>query len=224
VLGCRSPRPPITRRSDGRRVAGGSATSSSSPTSSGVWQANRCVYGPRKVYKQLRREGILEPRCRIERLMRELGLQGRVRGKKRRTTIPAEVSPRPPDLVDRRFKASAPNQLWIADITYVATWSGFAYAAFVTDVFSRRILGWRVSNTLRADLASTRSRWPSGPARARTSPGLCTTATGACKADSRGRRNTSSARGCDGNKQASSGGACKARADAFTWSTAGLAA
>lgn len=118
-----------------------------------VWRANRCVYGPRKVYKQLRREGIVEPRCRVERLMRDLGLAGRVRGKKRRTTIPADVSARPADLVDRHFRASAPNQLWIADITYVATWSGFAYAAFVTDVFSRRILGWRVSNTLRADLA-----------------------------------------------------------------------
>jgi putative transposase len=118
-----------------------------------VWRENRCVYGPRKVYKQLRREGITEPRCRIERLMRELGLRGRVRGARRRTTIPADTAARPGDLVDRNFKASAPNQLWIADITYVATWSGFAYAAFVTDVFSRRILGWRVSKSLRADLA-----------------------------------------------------------------------
>jgi putative transposase len=118
-----------------------------------VWRGNRGVYGARKVWKQLRREGVVEARCRIERLMRELGLAGRVRGKKRRTTIPADVSVRPADLVDRQFQATAPNQLWIADITYVATWSGFAYAAFVTDVFSRRILGWRVSNTLRADLA-----------------------------------------------------------------------
>jgi putative transposase len=118
-----------------------------------VWRENRCVYGPRKVYKQLRREGITEPRCRIERLMRELGLRGRVRGARRRTTIPADTAARPGDLVDRNFKASAPNELWIADITYVATWSGFAYAAFVTDVFSRRILGWRVSKSLRADLA-----------------------------------------------------------------------
>jgi putative transposase len=118
-----------------------------------VWRQHRCVYGPRKVYKQLRREGIVEPRCRIERLMRELGLRGRVRGARRRTTIPADTAARPGDLVDRNFKASAPNELWIADITYVATWSGFAYAAFVTDVFSRRILGWRVSKSLRADLA-----------------------------------------------------------------------
>ena len=118
-----------------------------------VWRENRCVYGARKVYKQLRREGIVEPRCRIERLMRELGLCGRVRGARRRTTIPADVGARPADLVARSFKAPAPNRLWIADITYVATWSGFAYAAFVTDVFSRRIVGWRVSKSLRADLA-----------------------------------------------------------------------
>jgi putative transposase len=118
-----------------------------------VYEANRCVYGPRKVYKQLLREGIVEPRCRIERLMREMGLAGRTRGAKRRTTIPAEVAARPADLVERHFRAPAPNRLWIADITYVATWSGFAYAAFVTDVFSRRILGWRVSNHLRAGLA-----------------------------------------------------------------------
>jgi putative transposase len=118
-----------------------------------VWRENRCVYGPRKVYKQLRREGICEPRCRIERLMRELGLSGLVRGAKTRTTIPADAGDRPADLVERQFRATAPNALWIADITYVATWSGFAYAAFVTDVFSRRILGWRVANHLRADLA-----------------------------------------------------------------------
>ena len=85
--------------------------------------------------------------------MGEIGLEGRRRGRKRRTTIPAEVSARPADLVDRHFAASAPNRLWIADITYVATWSGFAYTSFIFDVFSRRIVGWRVSNTLRADLA-----------------------------------------------------------------------
>ena len=93
------------------------------------------------------------PRCTVERLMRQDGLAGRVRGRRRRTTIPADVGARPADLVDRQFRASAPNELWIADITYVATWSGFAYAAFVTDVYSRRIVGWRVANTLRTDLA-----------------------------------------------------------------------
>jgi putative transposase len=85
--------------------------------------------------------------------MRSMGLVGRVRGRKCRTTTADAAAARPADLVDRRFSAPAPNRLWLADITYVATWSGFAYAAFVIDVFSRRIVGWRVSNTLRADLA-----------------------------------------------------------------------
>jgi putative transposase len=114
---------------------------------------NFSVYGARKVWRQLNREGIGVARCTVQRLMREMGLAGKARGRHRRTTIPADVGARPADLVERRFVATAPNQLWIADITYVATWSGFAYTAFVTDVFSRRILGWRVSTTLRADLA-----------------------------------------------------------------------
>jgi len=92
-------------------------------------------------------------RCTVERLMREMGLAGRMRGRRARTTVPDAAAARPSDLVERRFAAPAPNRLWVADITYVATWSGFAYAAFVTDVFSRRIVGWRVSTTLRADLA-----------------------------------------------------------------------
>jgi putative transposase len=118
-----------------------------------VFDANYQVYGARKVWRQLNREGTTVARCTIERLMARMGLAGRIRGRRRRTTIPADVAVRPADLVERRFRAQAPNQLWIADITYVATWSGFAYAAFVTDVFSRRIVGWRVSTTLRADLA-----------------------------------------------------------------------
>jgi putative transposase len=118
-----------------------------------VHEENYGVYGARKVWRQLNREGIAVPRCRVERLMRVMGLAGRVRGRSRRTTVPGPVSMRPADLVERRFVADRPNALWVADITYVATWSGFAYAAFVIDVFSRRIVGWRVSNTLRADLA-----------------------------------------------------------------------
>jgi putative transposase len=118
-----------------------------------VHEDNYGVYGADKVWRQLNREGIRVGRCRVERLMRQMGLAGRVRGKPKRTTIPADLGVRPADLVERRFVATAPNQLWIADITYVATWSGFAYAAFVIDVFSRRIVGWRVANTLRADLA-----------------------------------------------------------------------
>ncbi len=118
-----------------------------------VHAANFDVYGARKVWRQLNREGVVVARCTVERLMRQMGLAGRVRGRRRRTTIPADTAACPADLVDRRFVATRPNQLWIADITYVATWSGFAYAALVTDVFSRRIVGWRVTNTLRADLA-----------------------------------------------------------------------
>jgi putative transposase len=118
-----------------------------------VFHANYGVYGARKVWRQLHREGITVARCTVERLMRHDGLAGRVRGRRRRTTMPADVDCRPADLVNRQFAAAAPNELWIADITYVATWSGFAYTAFVTDVFSRRIVGWRVANTLRAELA-----------------------------------------------------------------------
>jgi putative transposase len=118
-----------------------------------VHRENFSVYGARKVWKQLHREGTPVARCTVERLMKDLGLEGRRRGRKHRTTTPVQSEFRPADLVDRHFVASAPNQLWIADITYVATWSGFAYMAYVADVFSRRILGWRVSNTLRAELA-----------------------------------------------------------------------
>ena len=118
-----------------------------------VFEENYGVYGARKVWRQLNREGVVVARCTVERLMRRLGLAGRVRGRRRRTTVPAPVADRPRDLVDRAFAAGAPNRLWVADITYVATWSGFAYVAFVTDVFSRLIVGWRVASTLSADLA-----------------------------------------------------------------------
>ena len=118
-----------------------------------VFDANLGVYGVRKIWRQLKREGHQVPRCQVERLMRELGLFGAVRGKTKRTTVPAEVAARPGDLVERVFRAPAPNQLWVADLTYVATWSGFVYVAFVMDVFSRRIVGWRCSTSLRADLA-----------------------------------------------------------------------
>jgi putative transposase len=118
-----------------------------------VHQVNLGVYGVRKVWRQLNREGIPVARCRVERLMRQLGLAGAVRGKVKRTTVPAEVAARPGDLVERGFTAPAPNRLWVADLTYVATWSGFVYVAFVMDVYSRRIVGWRASTSLRADLA-----------------------------------------------------------------------
>jgi len=118
-----------------------------------VHRDNFGVYGIEKVWRQLNREGIKVGRDRVARLMDDLELSGAVRGKKKRTTIPDEVSPRPADLVERNFTAAAPNALWVADLTYVSTWSGFVYVAFVIDVFSRFIVGWRVSNSLHADLA-----------------------------------------------------------------------
>ena len=118
-----------------------------------VWRENRQVYGARKVWKQLNREGQQVARCTVARLMRNLGLQGVVRGRKFKTTIADEVAMRPPDLVDRDFTATRPNQLWVADLTYVATWRGFVYVAFVIDVFSRKIVGWRTMNSLKTDIA-----------------------------------------------------------------------
>jgi putative transposase len=118
-----------------------------------VHAANYGVYGTRKVWHQLRREGVPVARCTVERLMPADGLTGVVRGKTRRTTVPAELAARPGDLLERDFTAPAPNRRWVADITYVATWSGFVYLAFVTDLFSRRIVGWRASTSLRSDLA-----------------------------------------------------------------------
>ncbi len=118
-----------------------------------VWKENFGVYGARKVWRQLLREEVSVARCTVERLMREMGLQGVVRGRKVKTTVPDELAERPTDLVRRDFTADRPNRLWVADLTYVATWSGFVYVAFITDVFSRKIVGWRVSNSLRSDLA-----------------------------------------------------------------------
>jgi putative transposase len=118
-----------------------------------VWRENFRVYGVRKVWRQLHREGVEVARCTVERLMRAMGLQGAMRGRKFTTTIPDDAAMRPPDLVDRDFSASRPNELWVADLTYVATWRGFVYVAFVIDVFARRIVGWRVSSSLRTDLA-----------------------------------------------------------------------
>ena len=114
----------------------------------------RRLYGARKVWLQLRREGIEVARCTVERLMRELGIAGAsARRKKPRTTIPAPAAERPSDLLERDFTAQAPCRRWVADITYVTTFSGFVYTAFVTDLFSRKIVGWQVSDTLRAELA-----------------------------------------------------------------------
>ena len=118
-----------------------------------VWHANRRVYGVRKVWRQLTREGVVAARCTVARLMRAEGLRGVVRGARVRTTIPDAAADAAQDLVDRDFTATQPNQLWVADFTYVATWSGMVYVAFVIDVFSRRIVAWRASASMRTDLA-----------------------------------------------------------------------
>jgi putative transposase len=118
-----------------------------------IFDDNYQVYGARKIWRQLRREGIGGARCTVERLMGELGIAGAVRGKTTRTTIGDEQAPRPADLVERDFSATRPNQLWVADLTYVRTWSGFCYAAFVIDAFSRMIVGWQLASHLRTDLA-----------------------------------------------------------------------
>ena len=113
-----------------------------------IHASNYGVYGVRKVWLALNREGIAVARCTVERLMADLGLTGATRGKARRTTIADPCAARPADLVQRQFGPPAPNRLWVADLTYVSTWSGFAYVAFVVDAYARRILGWRVASTM----------------------------------------------------------------------------
>ena len=132
-----------------------------------IHEENLGVYGARKVWRQLGRQRFPVARCTVERLMRSLGIQGVVRGRRCRTTIPADCTERPLDRVNRQFQASRPNQLWVADFTYVATWSGFVYVAFVIDVFARRIIGWRVARSMHAELVldaleqALWSRWES---------------------------------------------------------------
>jgi putative transposase len=119
-----------------------------------VYEENRCVYGADKLWAQLNREGTAVARCTVERLMRQLGLRGATRGRGwTTTTITDKLLDKPADKVERRFIAVGPNLLWVADITYVKTHSGFVYVAFIIDVFSRRIVGWQVSSSLRSDLA-----------------------------------------------------------------------
>jgi len=113
-----------------------------------VWNANLRVYGANKVWRQLRREGVAVARCTVERLMRRQGLQGVRRDKAQRTTVADPKAPCPLDRVNRQFKAARPNQLWVSDFTYVSTWQGWVYVAFVVDAFSRRIVGWRQSSSM----------------------------------------------------------------------------
>jgi len=116
-----------------------------------VWNANMRVYGADKIWKQLRRENFAVARCTVERLMRRRGLRGVIRGKVVRTTSSDAKAPCPLDRVNRAFRAERPNQLWVSDFTYVSTWQGFVYVAFVIDVFARRIVGWRVSSSMQTD-------------------------------------------------------------------------
>ena len=116
-----------------------------------VWNDNLKVYGADKVWKQMNREAIPVARCTVERLMRFLGLQGARRGKTMRTTVPDQSVPCPLDRVNRQFVADRPDQLWVSDFTYVSTWQGWLYVAFVVDVFARHIVGWRVSRTMNTD-------------------------------------------------------------------------
>jgi len=115
-----------------------------------VFAENLNVYGVRKVWRQLQREGVLVARCTVARLMRDMGLAGVIRGKPVRTTVSDKAAPCPLDRVNRQFRAPAPNMLWVSDFTYVSTWSGFVYVAFVVDVFARRIVGWRASRSAHA--------------------------------------------------------------------------
>jgi putative transposase len=116
-----------------------------------VWQANMRVYGADKIWKQMNREGVVIAHCTVGRLMKRLGLQGVRRGKVVRTTISDMKAPCPLDRVNRQFKAERPNQLWVSDFTYVSTWQGWLYVAFVIDVYARRIVGWRVSSSMHTE-------------------------------------------------------------------------
>jgi len=142
----------VAARADpAKRSARARADAALRPTIRRLFDANFQVYGVRKVWKALKREGEQVARCTVARLMRAMGLRGVVRGKRMRTTRPDPAAPCPLDLVARDFQAPAPNRLWVSDFTYVATWSGFVYAAFVIDAYARRIVGWRVSRTASAD-------------------------------------------------------------------------
>lgn len=117
-----------------------------------VWKNNRSVYGARKIYKALRREGIAVAWCTVRRLMKDLGIEGIRRGRKHRTTKSDPQADRPADLVNRDFTATRPNQIWVTDFTYVATWAGMVYVAFVIDVFSRKVVGWRAATSMTKEL------------------------------------------------------------------------
>ncbi len=144
-----------------------------------VFEANFCVYGVRKIWRRLAREGIVTARCTVARLMRRLGLAGVVRGRTVRTTIPDPAAACPLDRVNRQFKAPRPNALWVSDFTYVATWSGFVYVAFVIDVFARRIVGWRASRRAHANFVLDALKQALHERRPSRAADWCTTRTAA---------------------------------------------
>jgi putative transposase len=138
------------RRDPARQSARARRDQALKPEVRRVFAENFAVYGVRKVWRQMGREGFDVARCTVERLMRDMGLQGVIRGKPVRTTISDKAAPCPLDHVNRQFHAPAPNRLWVSDFTYVATWAGFVYVAFVIDIYARRIVGWRASRTAHA--------------------------------------------------------------------------
>lgn len=139
------------RRDPQRRCARALRDEALGPEIERVWRTNMQVYGADKVWRQLAREGVVVARCTVERLMRKQGMRGVMRGKVVRTTISDKKAPCPLDKVNRQFKAQRPDQLWVSDFTYVSTWQGWLYVAFVIDVFARRIVGWRVSAAMTTD-------------------------------------------------------------------------
>jgi putative transposase len=138
------------RREPEKRPARQKRDDTLKPEIARVFNGNYQVYGVRKVWKQMKRENFDVARCTVERLMKELGFEGAIRGKPVKTTFPDKALPCPRDHVNRQFQPPAPNRLWVSDFTYVSTWTGFVYAAFVIDAFARRIVGWRVSRTAHA--------------------------------------------------------------------------
>lgn len=139
------------RRDPGRRSARSKRDEKLSAEIRRIWHENWQVYGVRKVWRQLRREGIGAARCTVARLMKRLGLQGARRGRRVRTTVASAAQPCPRDLVNRNFRAQRPDELWVVDFTYVSTWQGWLYVAFITDAFARRIVGWQTSTSMTTD-------------------------------------------------------------------------
>ena len=186
-----------------------------------VWNENFGVYGADKVWAQMRREGFLVARCTVERLMRELGLRGVVQGKTTRTTVAADGTDRPADLVDRHVVAAAPNRLWVADLTYVKTHSGWVYLAFIGDVFSRYVVGWQVSRSLRTDLALDALEMAIWGRRGEQLQGLVHHSDRGVQGRFNGWSQRPDERSCDGRAQAAPGRSGVSPADVVTWPTPG---